>query len=677
MLPNLPAWVLIAVVLASGCTSYKDCSSIGRCNDNGKCECPFGVQGSSCEINRCGVSLKESTDPTLLDDPEANIPYTYCSSNGLCRRSASDTGSEFSCTCLSSFSGAICDVHVGQEDHKNCRTFNGSHETVCNERGICTTGGCRCLTGFSGPKCENIYCGAQADYNYIDEYDNPKWILCNAGGTCVETEEGEYQCQCRAHFTGVFCQEFNCINDSSCLNGGTCFFTTSPYISSTSHCKCLEGFSGLDCGLNSCGVEQDYQTGDIRLCSGSGVCIVGSKLENEMPIYQCECRVGHYGSACETFNCDISPNACNGGVCVIETTGDMVCKLCPKFFYGNDCAVNPCGIDNAGVACSGYGTCVEDGESAKCNCRPGRMGDVCSLRDCLTPGNECLNGGVCIDASNALQLGLLKQAEYDSISLLAHRKGRDSRSAGSTVCMCPKGYTGEFCTECDTMTELATQVFSNGTKVSVCAHESCFYNGLVCSNRGTCSYDESSDSFGCVCEAGYLLLGAQCWHPSCPIEVRGERNLPCGIGGQCLETSLGSDEWQCSCANTYRLDSSTGLCWPSACFGASSKSEKVCGGGGVCDLSTYTGTHVCNCKDGFKKSSDGITCVPSSSVIALAVIVPILLVLTVGGLCIYFLVCRRKRREPAKQASSKGTSYIRMNDGDAIRTIMGGGHQTL
>lgn len=126
-------------------------------------------------------------------------------------------------------------------------------------------------------------------------------------------------------------------------------------------------------------------------------------------------------------------------VCVIETTGDMVCKLCPKFFYGNDCAVNPCGIDNAGVACSGYGTCVEDGESAKCNCRPGRMGDVCSLRDCLTPGNECLNGGVCIDASNALQLGLLKQAEYDSISLLTHRKGRDSRSAGSTVCMCPKG----------------------------------------------------------------------------------------------------------------------------------------------------------------------------------------------------------------------------------------------
>lgn len=79
-----------------------------------------------------------------------------------------------------------------------------------------------------------------------------------------------------------------------------------------------------------------------------------------MPLYQCECRVGHYGSACETFNCDISPNACNGGVCVIETTGDMTCKLCPEFFYGNDCGNNPCGIDSAGVACSGHGTCVEE-----------------------------------------------------------------------------------------------------------------------------------------------------------------------------------------------------------------------------------------------------------------------------------------------------------------------------
>lgn len=673
-------WVFLVSILASSCHSYRDCSSIGRCNHNGECECPFGVQGSSCEINRCGVSLKEGTDPSLLDDPEANLQYRYCSSNGLCRRSVSDVENEFSCTCLSSFTGAICDVHVGHEDHESCRTFNGSHETMCNERGICKTGGCQCLVGFSGPKCEIKYCGAHADYNYVDEYNNPRWILCNAGGTCIETEDGEYQCQCRPHFHGEFCQEFNCINNSSCLNGGTCFFTTSPYIPSTSHCKCLEGFSGLDCGINSCGVEQNQQTGQPKICSDSGVCIVGTRLPNDMPIYQCECRVGHYGSVCETFNCDIGHNICNGGVCVIDTAGDMICKLCPKFFYGNDCSKNPCGINNDGIACSGHGTCIEEGESAKCNCKPGRMGELCSLRDCLSPGNECLNGGTCISAQDALYLGLLEPAEYNSMkdSVTHEVKGFERhRSAGNTVCMCPKGYMGEFCTECDVMTEPATQIFSNGTKVSICAHQSCFYNGFVCSNRGTCTYNETSDSFGCICESGYLLLGAQCWHSSCPIEVRAGKNLPCGIGGQCLETSLGSDVWQCSCANTHKLDTSTGLCWPIACFGSSSKSEKVCGGGGTCDLSVYTGTHVCNCKDGFKKSADGVTCAPSSSVIALAVIVPIIVILSGGGLCVYFLVCRGKRRDATKQPAQKGPGYIRMADGDAIRTIMGGGQQTL
>ncbi|TNJ29308.1 High cysteine membrane protein [Giardia muris] len=632
--------VSLLLALCLGCVSHLDCSNIGKCID-GVCQCPFGTSGPACADNPCHARLADGQSSTILKDPDSTPVYSFCNAHGICKRTTSD--GDYTCDCLHGYEGLTCDRLSTHDDHENCRTYTDGEPTYCNRRGRCVENHCECYVGFSGDKCQDSYCDATPNEHYVDAFGNPQWLLCNAGGECVPNGDG-YICSCRHNFEGEFCQSFTCHSASNCHNGGSCFYSSSEIGESQSHCVCREGFFGLDCYYNMCGASSSGE--DTPLCSGSGRCVISGNTATGVALGTCECNTGHYGSFCETFNCDVTRDACNGGMCIVDAHGAMRCINCPEFRYGLDCAMNPCGITDDGTICNGYGTCVDDGDTAKCNCHSGRMGETCNVPDCLSSGNECQHGGVCV--------GVMTE-----------------RSVTGSTCECPRGYAGILCESCESGLEMHTQYFENGTSHKVCAAASCIFDGDVCSNRGNCTHNSLSDRFECVCEAGFQSLNQQCIHASCPTLEHAGVTQVCGMGGKCTQEG---DSWSCSCGNGYQKDSKSGICWPSACFGPGQ--NRVCGGGGECDLNAYTWSNACNCRFGYTRSAGGSTCLISNATIALSIAVPLLVLLGVGAFCIYWFVFRPREHRKLLSAAARGKGQaVRLNDADEIRAVFGEGNR--
>lgn len=106
----------------------------------------------------------------------------------------------------------------------------------CKNGGLCEDLGgyapelsCRCLVGFTGPRCET---------NMDDCLLRP----CANGATCLDGVN-RFSCQCPTGFTGRFCTvNLDDCASQPCLNGGRCIDRVSAF-----HCRCLPHYTGETC----------------------------------------------------------------------------------------------------------------------------------------------------------------------------------------------------------------------------------------------------------------------------------------------------------------------------------------------------------------------------------------------------------------------------------------------
>ena len=84
---------------------------------------------------------------------------------------------------------------------------------------------------------------------------------CFNGGSCKESSDNTFICECPPNYLGSMCEQHVCLVDSPCRNNGMCVFDGS--------CICPEGFKGEHCEINMC-KEIDCHNGGT--CE-SGICI--------------------------------------------------------------------------------------------------------------------------------------------------------------------------------------------------------------------------------------------------------------------------------------------------------------------------------------------------------------------------------------------------------------------
>jgi len=343
--------------------------------------------------------------------------------------------------CLSGWSGEYCtkamclpgchDEHGFCNDPNECLCKLGWQGKLCDQcirYPGCLHGSCQqpwqcyCNEGWGGLFCNQ-------DLNYCTNHKP-----CKNGGTCFNTGQGSYTCDCPAEYTGTDCE---LVKDDCtvipCLNGATCSGETNAT------CECPAGFHGRRCETST------QQTCADRPCLHGATCV-----DTASAGYMCLCPDGFDGTNCGHQVDDCATNRClNGGSCVDKVNG-FKC-ICPAGYGGHLCQtdVDDCG-DNP---CLNAGSCLDLINSFRCLCRPGFVGSLCqtNVDDCLT--KPCANGGRCTDLVNDYRCTCRAGFAGKDCSVEVNEcAGSPCRNGATCVdrvnefkCICARGYAGTRC----------------------------------------------------------------------------------------------------------------------------------------------------------------------------------------------------------------------------------------
>ncbi|XP_015785497.1 low-density lipoprotein receptor-related protein 1B [Tetranychus urticae] len=185
-----------------GCKSI--CLNGGSCymdEQQAKCNCQNGYNGSRCEYNICN-----------------------CKNGATCLAS----GGEGKCICSPGFTGKLCET-VTDPKCDNFICLNGGYCMVKDDLPYC-----ECPAGWKGSKCEKVKTGDEI----CDHY-------CLNSGNCTFTG-GHFppSCRCPAGWIGPRCQIAEGCK-GFCLNGGLCKLTSDPL--KTPYCICPPLSEGKRC----------------------------------------------------------------------------------------------------------------------------------------------------------------------------------------------------------------------------------------------------------------------------------------------------------------------------------------------------------------------------------------------------------------------------------------------
>ncbi|CAH1775927.1 unnamed protein product [Owenia fusiformis] len=169
---------------------------------------------------------------------------------------------------------------------------------------------------------------------------------------------------------------------------------------------------------------------------------------------------------CVSFNFITSNNSC---YLYSVGTDDPSGLITTTYFPGADCYEKDECYQN--TMCGSNGVCQDEiGQSARCECLPGYIGDMCDETDyCANSANTCDNGGSCVN----------EPTEF--------------------TCDCVQGFSGQFCE----------------------IQDFCFDS--PCENGGSCQ--NGATNFTCSCAASFI--GATCGDQDLCFDQ------PCLNGGSC------------------------------------------------------------------------------------------------------------------------------------------------
>ncbi|XP_005951395.2 protein delta homolog 2 [Haplochromis burtoni] len=179
----------------------------GSCEQPWQCTCEPGWGGRFC-------------------DKDLNV----CSQQQPCQNGATcviqDSG-DFTCLCPQGFHGNSCQQRTGPCHQRRSPCKNGG---LCEDAdGFAPELTCRCLAGFTGPRCET-------------DVDDCLMKPCANGATCVDGFN-RFLCVCPVGFSGRFCTvNLDDCASQPCLNGGRCLDRAGGF-----HCVCRPGFTGDIC----------------------------------------------------------------------------------------------------------------------------------------------------------------------------------------------------------------------------------------------------------------------------------------------------------------------------------------------------------------------------------------------------------------------------------------------
>ncbi|XP_039995619.1 protein delta homolog 2 [Xiphias gladius] len=232
----------LTVLIVPPCTGQgSDCScnvTNSHCDESGVCRCDPGWDGERCDRcvptpgcrhGSCQQPWQCSCEPGWggrFCDKDLYI----CSEQQPCQNGATcvmeDSG-EYTCLCPEDFHGRNCQLKTGPCHQRRSPCKNGG---ICEDAdGFAAQLTCRCLAGFTGPRCET-------------DVDDCLMKPCGNGATCLDGIN-RFSCLCPAGFTGRFCTvNLDDCASRPCLNAGRCVDRAGGF-----HCVCQPGYAGATC----------------------------------------------------------------------------------------------------------------------------------------------------------------------------------------------------------------------------------------------------------------------------------------------------------------------------------------------------------------------------------------------------------------------------------------------
>jgi choice-of-anchor A domain-containing protein len=292
------------------------CNGRGMCNpnDQSKCVCfdPDRWVGDRCETSVCG-------DNAILITPATSTTPAECvcapgfgrDTNGRCLEELPCANGYMigdKCQCLSGWSGTDCRTPFPEPISCFHGTIVTSTIDVVAQTGPTagqsrpvTIHNCSCFEGWIGSACD-VWAGRGSDYCYFGVYDStagyckcdPLWAgpKCDVY-TCLHGVAETVRVSSDGQSTGPNSEVIpTTVIDS---NGG--IVTTSANSGpDTVQCRCLDGWTGADCGTHcrgSCNWRGTICSADV-ITTGSVSSTSGSAST------ECICDAGFSGSQCET-----------------------------------------------------------------------------------------------------------------------------------------------------------------------------------------------------------------------------------------------------------------------------------------------------------------------------------------------------------------------------------------
>jgi hypothetical protein len=607
------------------------CVNDGTCRPDVSegCKCPEGYSGFKCDFRK--TPMKTVTSDRVEEPTPVPCGGLYCFNGGTCIDEEflddnGNTSTKKTCDCSTAmtvealFAGNSCQhasTTLCTQPESGAQSLEGVE--FCVNGGICSlNGGCDCLHGWTGNRCET-HTNLHNDPTAEDCGDR----VCYNGGKCVNTtinvEDGSTQtyaeCDCLSAFddeylyAGTSCQFKStslCTDKESiqsslfCTNHGSC--KKNPY----QGCDCPEAFVGFSCEYeatsaneyvadnldqNHDGVVDNHphtpvECGD-SVCHHGGTCLSativaedGSEQEKEV----CNCKTAFTNTA-----------AFAGEFCEFRHT-----ILCSQPAEGE--------IFEDVLFCVNGGTCLEDPEDG-CDCPTGWIGRHCEFKEDVAALNEkdeaddlisecgdryCLNGGFCsISTFNISSGGLTTKEQCDCTSAVTSTDlfaGASCEHKSTTFCTQPANGV-------DSLEGIKFCV--NGGKCKANVNEGC-----ECSSAWT----------GFHCEFSIEDFEAESVNMDDDVQLVDDFQScgdghHCFYGGTCVSFLLnGKEEHKCDCttamtdieayAGLYCQYQSTSFCGDPD-LDTSLLNVHFCVNGGVCKGNSGDGWDGCKCPTGY------------------------------------------------------------------------------